>query len=198
MKISQYCSVCKKSLDMEVVPTDSGEDDGVIWLRCPDCGGFLPKIRSASAFGAQDADDATAPAQDDVSASGDAAAAATTAAQESSEPLPDGESPADTPDLLETDDGSERPAEPKAPAPAEPQEPLGEYAALLAERDPATAVPYRPWSVYAAGDLIHHLAWDDVGVVVAKESLPGNRRIVKVYFEKMGIARLIEGDAKPS
>ena len=44
MKINQYCSVCKKHLDMEVIPTDDGGDDGVIWLRCPECQGFLPKF----------------------------------------------------------------------------------------------------------------------------------------------------------
>ena len=27
MKINQYCSVCKKHLDMEVIPTDDGGDD---------------------------------------------------------------------------------------------------------------------------------------------------------------------------
>ena len=31
---------------MEVVPTADGEEDGVIWLRCPGCQGYLPKIDS--------------------------------------------------------------------------------------------------------------------------------------------------------
>ena len=44
MKIAQYCSVCKQSLEMEVAPTADGDDDGVIWLRCPQCKGFLPRI----------------------------------------------------------------------------------------------------------------------------------------------------------
>ena len=33
---------------MEVVPTSDGEeDDGVIWFRCPQCQGFLPKLSGA-------------------------------------------------------------------------------------------------------------------------------------------------------
>jgi hypothetical protein len=183
VKINQYCSVCKKSLDMEVVPTDDGEDDGVIWLRCPDCGGFLPKIRDASLTGGEDADSTTA--DNSITDDTDAAADEPTPVAESTE--------ATTPAAIG------QPSPQKAPQEAAgPQEPLDEYTALLAEQDPASAVPYRPWNVYTKGDLVHHLAWDDVGVVVAKETLPGNRQVVKVYFEKMGIARLIEGDAKPS
>ena len=191
MKINQYCSVCKKSLDMEVVPTDDGEDDGVIWLRCPDCGGFLPKIRDASRIGGEDGASNTtdtAAAADSITDDTDdtdAAARESTPVAESTEPT----APA----------AIGQPSPKKAsPESAGPPEPLDEYAALLAEQDPASAVPYRPWNLYTEGDLVHHLAWDDVGVVVAKEKLPGNRQVVKVYFEKMGIARLIEGDAKPS
>ncbi len=188
MKINQYCSVCKKSLDMEVVPTDDGEDDGVIWLRCPDCGGFLPKIRDALPIGGEDADATTADSTTaDDSITDDTGAAA-------GEPTPVAESTETT-----TPAAIGKPSPKKAsPESAGPPEPLDEYATLLAEQDPASAVPYRSWNVYTEGDLVHHLAWDDVGVVVAKEKLPGNRQVVKVYFEKMGIARLIEGDAKPS
>ncbi|MBK7187740.1 MAG: hypothetical protein IPH86_03390 [bacterium] len=32
---------------MEVVPTGDGDDDGVVWFRCPQCQGFLPKLSSA-------------------------------------------------------------------------------------------------------------------------------------------------------
>ena len=188
VKISQYCSVCKKSLDMEVVPTDDGEDDGVMWLRCPDCGGFLPKIRDASLTGVANADADSTTADNSITDDTDAAA---------DEPTPVAESTETT-----TPAAGEKPSPEKAPQvpqePAGPQEPLDEYAALLAEQDPASVVPYRPWNIYTERDLVHHLAWDDVGVVVAKETLPGNRQVVKVYFEKMGIARLIEGDTKPS
>jgi len=48
MKTNQFCSVCKQWLDMEVVPTSDGDDDdGVIWFRCPQCQGFLPKLSGA-------------------------------------------------------------------------------------------------------------------------------------------------------
>jgi hypothetical protein len=40
--------------------------------------------------------------------------------------------------------------------------------------------------------VVHHLAWDDYGIVVAKESLPGGRRIIKVFFDHAGTVRLIE------
>lgn len=38
--IEQYCSVCKKSFEMEVV--DGDETTGVLWLKCPGCVGYLP------------------------------------------------------------------------------------------------------------------------------------------------------------
>ena len=80
----------------------------------------------------------------------------------------------------------------KSGEPAEPAEPVAEYAALLAEKDPSVAVPYRPWEVYEVGQCVHHLAWDDCGVVVAKEDLPGGRKIIKCYFAEAGVVRLIE------
>ena len=55
--------------------------------------------------------------------------------------------------------------------------PSAEYAAQLAACDPAAARPYRPDQAYEVGDVVHHLAYDDLGVVVAKEELPGGRRI---------------------
>ena len=42
--------------------------------------------------------------------------------------------------------------------------------------------------------MIHHLAWDDFGLVVGKEVLPGNRRVVKVRFTTAGTVHLIEQD----
>ena len=51
MKSRQFCSVCKQWLDMEVVPTGDGDDDGVVWFRCPQCQGFLPKLGLSTAAG---------------------------------------------------------------------------------------------------------------------------------------------------
>jgi len=62
----------------------------------------------------------------------------------------------------------------------------------LAESDVSAAVPYRPWDTYEVGQCVNHLAWDDCGVVVAKESLPGGRKAIKCYFEDAGVIRLIE------
>ena len=38
--IEQYCSVCKKTFQMEIV--DDSESNEVLWLKCPGCEGFLP------------------------------------------------------------------------------------------------------------------------------------------------------------
>ncbi len=40
--MEQYCSVCKARYDMSVVSESS--DDGVIWLKCPNCQGILPHM----------------------------------------------------------------------------------------------------------------------------------------------------------
>ena len=40
-KITQYCSVCKDTFEMEVVRNDD-DKGGVPWLKCPGCEGFLP------------------------------------------------------------------------------------------------------------------------------------------------------------
>ena len=194
MKINQYCSVCKKHLDMEVIPTDDGGDDGVVWLRCPECQGFLPKFTGGGAPAAEP-EDKTAPradaaveepaptsAEPDPSAVTEAPAAAPPVADAASTDLEPGEGPED-----EGGEDDEAAAEPEVPA-----EPLDEYAALLAEADPGAARPYRPDSAYEVGDVVHHLAYDDIGIVVAKESLPGGRRAVKVYFDTAGLVHLIE------
>jgi hypothetical protein len=67
-----------------------------------------------------------------------------------------------------------------------------EYAARLAAADPETAVPYRPWDSYEVGQCVLHLAWNDCGIVVGKEALPGGRRIIKCWFQGAGVVRLIE------
>jgi hypothetical protein len=164
MKIMQYCSVCKAEYDMEVVPTSDGEDDGVVWLQCPSCMGFLPKVRSSADF-----------AQPST-----AAPAAAVEASPAAPPLP--VEPVVEPDLAETADPDPEP-DPGPDAPA--VDPLDGL-------DLESAVPYRPWESYAEGDLIHHLAWDDYGIVLAKEILPGHRLVVKVQFSQAGVVRLIE------
>lgn len=191
MKINQYCSVCKKHLDMEVIPTDDGGDDGVIWLRCPECQGFLPKFTgeglkpekpAAPADGAAEATEAptaTEPAAPDE--------AATSSPSRRSDPAA---APPSAASDLDTDEdaGDETGAE----APAAPAEPVAEYAARLAAADTTAARPYRPSASYEVGDLILHLAYDDVGIVVAKERLPGGRQAIKVYFDGAGVMHLIE------
>ena len=162
MKITQYCSVCKEELAMEVVPTKDGDEDSVLWLRCPRCQGYLPKISSSI----------TATAAAESSTTDSATAEADTDLQNETATV--------------------------APEPTAKKESLAAYAALLAEKDLSTAKPYRPWQQYEIGDVIHHLAWDDFGVVVAKETLPGERCVVKVYFERTGVARLIEEDTSSS
>ncbi len=38
--IKQYCSVCKSDYDMEIIK--QGSSESVLWLKCPECKGFLP------------------------------------------------------------------------------------------------------------------------------------------------------------
>ncbi len=205
MKSKQFCSVCKQWLDMDIVPTGDGEDDdGVVWFRCPHCQGFLPKLSSQLE---------EPPAGDSAELTPDPAPAAEASPPETTESSDDmpWNSPADMmaarrPDAesddteakpareLPTDQESQTAQEKTAPAKKSeaPAEPVAEYAALLAEKDPSGAVPYRPWEVYEVGQCVHHLAWDDCGVVVAKEDLPGGRKIIKCYFAEAGVVRLIE------
>ncbi|MFO7654270.1 MAG: hypothetical protein R6X25_10675 [Candidatus Krumholzibacteriia bacterium] len=278
MKITQYCSVCKQSLDMEIVPTGDGDDDGVIWLRCPQCEGFLPKI-SGEGFrgvapdpeGSERADEPVGRTGEDVEggrASGDASgdtvgdaahlpgpgpssddqrdrdergnrghaedddaedgdaedgdaevgrSAAAMARRERWEIAPAGDSasgaseieprdrtasprdrdrPRDRRDRGADAGAADRPEDTGVARGAEEQRLQAEWAARLAECDPGDAQPYRPWNHYEVGDLLHHLAWDDCGLVVEKETLPGSRQALKVYFADRGIVRFIEADRK--
>jgi hypothetical protein len=91
------------------------------------------------------------------------------------------------------DETAEKSTEKKSSVgPKEIAEPIHEFAALLAEKDQSQPAPYRPWETYEVGQCIHHQAWEDCGVVVAKEQLPGGRQIIKCYFEEAGVVRLIE------
>jgi hypothetical protein len=227
MKSRQFCSVCKQWLDMEVVPTNDGdEDDGVIWFRCPQCQGFLPKLSGADLTEGEV--DESAPEQTTSTTGVDSGVPGTEPAVEKSavdDSMP-WDSPADmmaaqeasrkqggqapSPFLPEDDTagasgvdvesdagpdekvaGSGRKSDEKK-EPAEPPEPIHEYAAMLAGLDVGESTPYRPWGTYETGQCIHHLAWEDCGVVVAKEDLPGGRKIIKCYFEDAGVVRLIE------
>ncbi len=186
MKINQYCSVCKQHLDMDVVPTEDGGDDGVIWLRCPECKGFLPKFSGESA-----ASTAVADPTDAEPSTAEPAVAGSIVPAQPVPPQPRRDTAA-TPDADDdTDDDADDDVADDAPA-AAPAEPIAEYAARLAAADVSMARPYRPSDAYTVGDVIHHLAWDDCGLVVANESLPGGRKAVKVYFESVGVAHLIE------
>lgn len=186
MHSRQFCSVCKQYLDMEVVQTADGEDDGVVWFRCPQCQGFLPKLSSAIAA-ATDAPGGieAAPAEtglaDDVD---DEALVDEKPGLEGDDP----DEPGDLDDEADDDTDDDSPD----PAGASKAEPVHEYAAMLAAMDPAAALPYRPWENYEVGQCILHLAWNDCGVVVAKEALPGGRRVVKCWFQGAGVVRLIE------
>ncbi|HPF69083.1 MAG TPA: hypothetical protein PLQ13_00315 [Candidatus Krumholzibacteria bacterium] len=226
MKARQFCSVCKQWLDMEVVPTGDGdEDDGVIWFRCPQCQGFLPKLGGVDARPSA-ADEAALPespqdAGDKDDAGGDlpwdspaAMMAARTAGADETDAVleagkrrratparrrpvaddddDDAEDETDDGDLalLDDDDEDAGAADEGAGGGGDP---LAEYAALLAAADSAAAAPYRPTGTYEVGQCVHHLAWDDCGVVVAKEALPGGRQVIKCYFAEAGVVRLIVG-----
>lgn len=218
MTSKQFCSVCKQWLDMEVVPTGDGDDDdGVVWFRCPRCQGFLPKLSStlaeelASGAPADQEADADSGGSDAAAAPdpggepgtdmpwdspADMLAAQVPVAGEDAAPAADPDLVGDLPDLDEAAavlpfaETEVKDKEPESTAPA--SEPIAEYAALLAEQDVAAAIPYRPWESYEVGQCVHHLAWSDCGVVVAKESLPGGRHVIKCYFGEAGIVRLIE------
>ncbi len=153
MIILQYCSVCRAELEMELVPT-SEEEDGVIWLQCPCCKGFLPKISDSKDF-------------ESASESGNSPVE-TAKEPESEEPVDN----LDDDKLVGEDEST--------------------ASAKLSLMDKESAVPYKPSNTYQVNDVIHHLAWDDYGVVLEKEVLPGNRHVIKVIFEIAGIVRLIE------
>lgn len=185
MKIKQYCSVCKAELDMAVVPTADGEDEGVLWLRCPQCQGFLPKISSSLEADAAQPDEvadpeAASPGQVDLEATVDIASGDVDLAEDSDE---------------SAEASVTSPGKPSGNSAVE-EEPIAAYAAMLVDADLTQALPYRSWERYEIGDVIHHLAWDDCGVVVDKETLPGERKVVKVFFEKAGVVRLIEEDSR--
>lgn len=54
------------------------------------------------------------------------------------------------------------------------------------------AKEYSPKNAYKVGDVLFHKAWDDVGIVRAKEVMSNGRGSVLVHFEKNKEKRLIE------
>ena len=212
---------------MDVVPTSDGEDDdGVIWFRCPQCQGFLPKLSGAELqTGTQDdsglhessaEDDLPDPVSSPDPITGQeqesvletsASPPASSSPARGDETLPwdspadmmaanrrtaDDGSPTDLSDGGEDKSAMESEKEEPPTGPKESAEPIHEYAALLAEKDQGQPIPYRPWESYEVGQCIHHQAWEDCGVVVAREKLPGGRQVIKCYFEEAGVVRLIE------
>jgi hypothetical protein len=191
---------------MEVVPTSDGEeDDGVIWFRCPQCQGFLPKLsgadlqtdsKDASFLEESSTDDeapgapgeSPAPADVDDAMLWESPADMMATQQEATPNVPFDEL-ADPVAKDTPDDAVDKTPSAK---PVGTAEPLHEYAALLAQKDQSEPTPYRPWESYEVGQCIHHQAWEECGVVVAKEKLPGNRQVIKCYFEEAGVVRLIE------
>lgn len=62
--------------------------------------------------------------------------------------------------------------------------------------DPDRAMEYSETGEYNVGDVIYHRSWNDYGKITAKESLPGNRKIIYVHFINQGKIRLLEGVPK--
>ena len=197
MMILQYCSVCKAEYDMDVVPT--ADDDGVLWLQCPVCKGYLPKVKSSlQVVDAQrEADEAAT-----VSQSGTTLGNQSVSDPSAQTPEPEVVNIGDVAEVLDMDlddvaaiipDTEDEPS-PEVKDAAVLVTDQDEGLELLEAMDVSKAVPYRPWQTYAAGDILHHLAWNDHGVVLDKEQLPGNRWVLKVRFAEAGLVRLIEDD----
>ncbi|MBM4162729.1 MAG: hypothetical protein FJ217_16745 [Ignavibacteria bacterium] len=58
--------------------------------------------------------------------------------------------------------------------------------------DRSSCTTYSKELVYAVGQMIYHLEWDDVGKVVAKRKTSDGTQSITVSFEKLGERRLIE------
>jgi hypothetical protein len=128
--IEQYCSVCKKTFDMEVV--EEAEKNDVLWLKCPGCEGFLPY-------------------------------------------------------MIESEEEEENEVE----AAGGGQETAPED---FSAEDKENSLEYDKAMTYKIDDIIYHRSWNDYGKVVAKETLPGNRKTILVNFGHQGKIRLLEGE----
>lgn len=131
--VAQYCSYCKKTYDMPVV--EEAEDQEVIWLKCPGCSGYLPRMLD----------------QEEVEI----------AEGEDSESVDAGET-----ESIEIS---------------------------LEDIDIEKAREYRDSDLFEIGDIVYHRSWNDYGKVLAKETLPGNRKAIVVHFVNQGRIKLLEG-----
>ena len=138
----QFCSVCKSTFEMEVVREST--EDGVIWLRCPNCQGILPHMPDIA-----------------------------------------------PPEGADSEGGGSAP-ESKPSAAEEAADALKAAADLLDEIDPEQARVYNEIETYEVGEVVHHRAWNDYGIVRATETLPGNRRIIRVRFVNAGEVQLLQ------
>ena len=66
-------------------------------------------------------------------------------------------------------------------------------AVALEDLDVDGALEYSEEDVFEVGQVIHHRSWNDYGRIVAKDKLPGNRRIILVQFLRQGKVKLLEG-----
>jgi len=135
----QFCSVCKSTFEMEVVRESA--EDGVVWLRCPNCQGILPHM----------------------------------------------------PDIVEPEAADEEASDSRPGAAKKAEDAVSAAADLLDEIDPEKASPYSEVETYEVGQVIHHRAWNDYGIVKATETLPGNRHIIRVRFVNAGEVQLLVG-----
>jgi len=128
--IEQYCSVCKKTFDMEVV--EEAEKNDVLWLKCPGCDGFLPY-------------------------------------------------------MVESEEGDD-----KVDEPGENQQEIAPED--FSAEDKENSLEYDKSMIYKTDDIIYHRSWNDYGKVIARETLPGNRKTILVNFGHQGKIRLLEGE----
>jgi hypothetical protein len=59
--------------------------------------------------------------------------------------------------------------------------------------DKDQAREYSESDEYQIDDIVYHRSWNDYGRVIAKETLPGNRKTIVVHFINQGKIRLLEG-----
>lgn len=59
--------------------------------------------------------------------------------------------------------------------------------------DVDSAKPYTPQGRFEVGDVLHHRGWNDYGIVLEKQELPGGRGLLKVRFVEQGEMQLVEG-----
>ena len=64
----------------------------------------------------------------------------------------------------------------------------------IEDLDIENAKDYSEKDEYEIGDVVHHRSWNDYGKVIAKDTLPGNRKTVWVHFLRQGKVQLLEGE----